>query len=127
MPTILVVDDEAGIVEGLSEGLRACGYAVLTASDGADAIQLLRSASTQPDAVLMDLGMPKMSADELVSSLRSIAPDVPLIAMTGYVDPKVHAQVLRMGMRQILQKPFDLDELLHCLEDLGENTAQGDA
>lgn len=116
---LLIVDDEAAIVEGLAEGLRACGHTVLTASDGAEAIQVLRSASKPPDAVLMDLGMPKMAADELVSELRSIAPDVPLIAMTGYIDPKVHAQVMRMGIPQILQKPFDLDQLLSCLGDLG--------
>jgi len=68
-----------------------------------------------------------VSSDELVCGLRSIAPDVTLVAMTGYVDPKVHAEVRRLGVRQILQKPFDIEELFACLSGVGEPMAEGAA
>ena len=121
--TLLVVDDEISILDGLAEGLRVRGYRVFTASDGAQAIQTLESIDRLPDALVMDLGMPKMSAEDLVKALRAIAPDLPLIGMTGYIDPKVHAQVIRAGVKQTLQKPFEVDELVRCLREVLEEPA----
>jgi len=118
---LLIVDDEAAIREGLSQQLQAYGYAVVTACDGPEAIGLcLRDA---PHAVVMDLGMPKLSPAALVDELRRIAPGIPVIAMTGYIDHDVHDQVVRAGVDFVLQKPFDVDDLMRELRQLFDQRA----
>lgn len=84
--TLLVIDDEAPILEGLKESLTTRGYRVFTASDGVAAIETC-ARMPRPDAILMDLGMPKMSAATLTSRLQEVVRGVPIIAMTGYLDP----------------------------------------
>jgi PAS domain S-box-containing protein len=111
---LLVIDDEPQILEGLEMQLSQAGYAVSTAQNGADAIEHL---SNIPDLVLMDLGMPRMGAVALIDALRVLAPKLPIVAMTGYVDPDVHAAVRAAGVTRILQKPFEIQELLAQLRD----------
>jgi len=63
----------------------------------------------------MDLGMPRMGAVELIDALRASAPNVRIVAMTGYVDPEVHVAVRDAGITNILQKPFGRADLLAAL------------
>jgi CheY-like chemotaxis protein len=64
----------------------------------------------------MDLGMPGMGAVELIDALRTLVPGLPIVAMTGYVDPEVHDAVREAGVTRILQKPFATDELLAAID-----------
>ena len=116
--TVLLVDDETAILEGLSVELTAVGYRVLTACDGPGALEICRGAGPRPDVVVSDLGMPLMPAPELIRSLREALPDVPVIGMTGYVDPVFHENILGAGVAYILQKPFDAELLLHTVRDV---------
>jgi CheY-like chemotaxis protein len=116
--TLLVVEDEPELRDSVSVQLRARGYDVRTAENGVDAITKCKSADGLPDAVIMDLGMPHMSATDLLAALREIAPDLPIVAMTGYVEPDVHAGVVAAGVRKIVQKPFEMEELLAALRDV---------
>jgi PAS domain S-box-containing protein len=109
---LLIIDDEPEIVIGLAMQLTEEGYLVQTAHDGADALEHL---GELPDVVLMDLGMPRMGAVELIAALRKAAPNVPIVAMTGYVDPEVHAAVRNAGIAGILQKPFTSADLYGAL------------
>ncbi len=120
--TLLVIDDEPAILDALAEELRHRGYRVFTASDGAEAIETCNR-MPRPHAVVMDLGMPRMSPVALVNRLHEMVPGVPVIAMTGYIDPDVHAGVVRAGVLRILQKPFEVDELLRCLHEVLEQPA----
>ncbi|HEY2325476.1 MAG TPA: ATP-binding protein, partial [Thermoanaerobaculia bacterium] len=109
---LLVIDDEAEIVAGLEVQLTEAGYAVQTAQSGPEALQIFGEGH---DLVVMDLGMPEMGAVELIDGLRTLRPDVRILAMTGYVDPDVHAAVRNAGVRQILQKPFTDGELVDAI------------
>ncbi len=111
---LLVIEDEPEILSGLEMQLTDAGYLVQTASNGADAMERFREI---PDLVLMDLGMPRMGAVELIDALRVVAPETPIVAMTGYVDPEVHAAVRLAGVKQILQKPFEHRELLGIVSE----------
>ena len=115
--TLLLVDDEAAILDGLRFQLEDHGYRVHAAANGPTAIELCRQEGV-PDAVIMDLGMPKMTAVDLLKSLREVAPGVPVLAMTGYLDPAMHASIIAAGVRQILQKPFRIDQLLHSVRGI---------
>jgi len=67
--------------------------------------------------------MPKLSPAALVDELRRIAPGIPVIAMTGYIDHDVHDQVVRAGVDFVLQKPFDVDDLMRELRQLFDQRA----
>jgi two-component system KDP operon response regulator KdpE len=106
---ILVIDDEPQIVRALRVGLTAQGYEVLTATNGEEALDL--AASTPPDAVILDLGLPGLSGLEVCRQLRewSAAPILVLSAREAETE-KVAA--LDLGADDYITKPFGMDELL---------------
>jgi len=114
--TLLLIEDEPDILEGLSLQLRDAGYNVRSARNGVEAMEIY--SASRPDAVLTDLGMPSMGAVDLLRSLHEAGPDVPIVAMTGYVDPEVHAQVFAAGVKQIVKKPFEIEQLLRSLREV---------
>jgi two-component system response regulator MprA len=106
---ILVVDDDPEIVALLKRGLAYEGYAVDTASDGAEA--LARAREVEPDLVILDVMMPGIDGVEVSKRLRR-AGDVPVLMLTakGTVPDKVEG--LESGADDYMVKPFDFDELL---------------
>ncbi len=82
--TILIADDELPILNFVQRALSAKGYSVLTASDGGQALQLFNSAKTPIDLVLSDIKMPIMDGIALALAVKSKAPAIPVILMTGY-------------------------------------------
>jgi len=106
---VLVVDDETGLRRALAINLRARGYEVSAAADGAAA--LAAAAQHPPDAVVLDLGLPDMDGTEVIEGLRgwTQAPIIVLSARAGEPD-KVAA--LDAGADDYVTKPFGMDELL---------------
>jgi DNA-binding NtrC family response regulator len=117
---ILVVDDEP-IVRGFaSRVLREAGYAVREATDGADALAQIRGAAVDPAVVLSDIVMPRMNGVELLQSLSTEYPALPVLLMSGYGT----SHLVQRGIAApcaVLSKPFPADLLLaevrRCLED----------
>jgi response regulator RpfG family c-di-GMP phosphodiesterase len=107
--TILVVDDEASILELLGEYLSARGHQVLTASDGQRALAVM--AETTPDVVLSDLKMPGMSGLELLTSIRERPVPIATILMTGYGTIDSAIRSMKDGAHDYLLKPFKLREV----------------
>jgi CheY-like chemotaxis protein len=114
---LLLIEDEEPLRNALTDELRSRGYCVLAASDGVHALQLCRGGEVSFDAVVTDLGMPEMSAQDLVAALRQISPGTPVVGMTGYVDVDVHANVFAAGVNRIVQKPFAIDELVRTVRE----------
>ena len=108
-PTALVVDDEANLRKVLSAMLRRDGFDVLTASDGAEALELLSKQSV--DVVLSDIRMPNLDGMSLLKRTMVEYPDIPVVILTahGSVDNAVEA--IKIGAFDYLTKPFDKDEL----------------
>jgi two-component system KDP operon response regulator KdpE len=106
---VLVVDDERGIRQALAINLRARGYVVDVSATGSGA--LADAASTPPDVVVLDLGLPDMDGGDVIRGLRgwTRAPIIVLSARTGQGD-KVAA--LDAGADDYVTKPFGMDELL---------------
>lgn len=109
METVLVVDDEQGILEALADLLREEGYRVLTASHGREALE--RMAELRPDLVLTDWMMPVLDGPALIARIRSepAYKDVSLMGMSA-VDVSA-LRHLYPGM-PFLQKPFDIHVLM---------------
>jgi len=109
---ILIVEDDAGIVSFLVKGLKAEGYATVTATDGDKAIRLLSSNVEEFDLVLLDLGLPGTSGDDVLRALRQRDTALPVIVLTARAEiaDKVHG--LELGANDYVTKPFSFAELL---------------
>lgn len=115
MSRVLVVDDEPQIVRALTINLRARGYDVCTAGDGADALQL--AASHQPDVVILDLGLPDLDGVDVIVGLRGWT-TVPILVLSGRNDSLDKVDALDAGADDYVTKPFGMDELMARLRAL---------
>ncbi len=109
MSRVLVVDDEPQILRALRINLRARGYDVDVAPDGAGA---LRTAAAQPpDLVVLDLGLPDMDGVEVIHGLRGWT-TTPIIVLSGRSGSADKVEALDAGADDYVTKPFGIDELL---------------
>jgi len=106
---ILVVDDEAQIARVLKTTLSSRGYAIRTASDGDDALQVMKSWT--PDLVITDLRMPNMNGVELCRHLRAKSA-IPIIVLSVRNEERTKVEALDAGADDYVTKPFSVDELL---------------
>ena len=109
---ILIVDDEESFRQIYQHGLVSFGYRVFTAEDGEEAFTVYKLHQSEIDLVVSDLSMPKMNGEELFVKLHALNPSVKTILATGAIDLKAKTEFLQMGVRDILMKPFLLDELM---------------
>jgi two-component system NtrC family response regulator len=110
METILIVDDEKNYLLVLSAVLEDEGYEVLTAPDGAEALEIQKSSDL--DLVVTDMKMPGMDGIEFLEQIKARDPDLPVIMMTahGTVDKAVEA--MQKGAYSYILKPFDNERLI---------------
>jgi two-component system response regulator MprA len=113
---VLVVDDDRAVRESLRRSLEFNGYAVALASDGADA--LARIAQQPPDAVVMDVMMPRLDGIETTRALREAGNDLPILVLTARDSVGDRVDGLDAGADDYLTKPFALEELLARLRAL---------
>ena len=113
---VLLVDDDRDIRETVSGILEDEGYPVLQASDGDDALAVLREATPKPCVILLDLMMPKMDGWEFRAEQmkdRTLA-QIPIVLLTANGAPRQRAAALQAA--GALSKPFKLDELLDAVQ-----------
>jgi two-component system KDP operon response regulator KdpE len=106
---VLVVDDEASLVRALAINLRARGWDVVTAHDGASALEV--AADKHPDVVVLDLGLPDLDGVEVIRGLRGWT-RVPIIVLSARQDSHDKVVALDAGADDYMTKPFGMDELL---------------
>ena len=109
MKTVLVVDDEPGIVRLVRDYLEHGGFTVLTASDGEAALRAART--IKPDLVVLDLGLPGLDGLDVTRALRREGP-VPIIMLTARSDETDKLVGLELGADDYLTKPFSPKELV---------------
>lgn len=108
-PRILVVDDEPGVCEYLREFLEAKGYAVTTASSGAEALTAVEN--ERPHLVLLDIVMPGMNGLEALQRILEIDPTIGVIMLSAVDDYKVVKKAIGKGAYDYITKPINLDYL----------------
>ncbi|HEX6347849.1 MAG TPA: response regulator transcription factor [Candidatus Dormibacteraeota bacterium] len=109
MKTILVVDDEPGIVRIVRDYLEQSGFTVLAASDGEAALRAART--IKPDLVVLDLGLPGLDGLDVTRALRRDGP-VPIIMLTARGEESDKLVGLELGADDYLTKPFSPKELV---------------
>jgi PAS domain S-box-containing protein len=110
--TILVVDDEQALREVTSRMLTRSGYTVLTASSGAQAIEIAASHAGPIHLVLTDVIMPKMQGPTVAKEVRKVRPDIRVLFMSGHAQPVLQAEDVLGTDFLLLEKPFDQSILL---------------
>jgi DNA-binding response OmpR family regulator len=108
MTKILIVEDDAGLRQGLEINLRIEGHETLTASDGEEAIRLFHAEN--PDLILLDLMLPKKSGFEVLDHVRRLS-KIPVILLTARGAETDKVRGLRGGADDYVTKPFGLQEL----------------
>ena len=124
--TVLVVEDYADLRDLIEEILKAAGYRVLTAPDGAAGLTLAREHSGEIDALLTDIVMPNMLGPDLADQLKADNPGLRILFMSGHAQPALGTTTLAPGT-DLLQKPFMADELLDKLHEVLAAPATGEA
>src|SRR3989441_13286505 len=109
-PSILVVDDEMGILDVLRILLKGEGFDVTTAQGGKAGLEALKA--NPPDIVLTDIKMPGVSGTEILAAVREQDPETPVILMTAQASLQSAIQVVNQGAFYYIQKPFSNDDLV---------------
>jgi DNA-binding NtrC family response regulator len=108
---ILVVDDDEGMRENLSELFASLGHEVLTASNTPEALERLKA--TTVDLLLTDYKMPGPTGIELIESARQLRPEMRAILMTAFGDGFTELESVKRGAAGYITKPFEADEVVN--------------
>ena len=107
---ILVVEDDLDLREALSDTLKLAGYTVLTAQDGAAALQVMANKTVA--LVISDVMMQPMDGHTLLKRIKAVTPHIPVLLMTAYGMIERAVEAMRDGAADYLTKPFDANKLL---------------
>src|ERR1700736_3423056 len=119
--TVLLVDDEPGVVDVLERYLQEDGFRVLRATDGPGAIEQFER--NRPDLVLLDINLPGLPGTEVLRRMRSVR-DVPIIMVTGRVDEVDRVVGLELGADDYVGKPFSPREVVARVKSVLRRTEQ---
>jgi len=111
---ILILDDEADMVENCRRILSRDGYECLTTTNAEEALSLIES--TPPDMVLTDLRMPSIDGLELLTRVREVAPQTPVVMLTAFATVESAVAAVKAGAFDYLPKPFSFDQLRLTVE-----------
>jgi two-component system cell cycle sensor histidine kinase/response regulator CckA len=114
--TLLIIDDETAISDGIAALLAHDGIRVDSITTGIEARQAITR--FQPDVVLLDFGLPDLDGSEVYALIRQIAPNLPVIFSTGHGDRRILHDDLHDPHTRFLQKPFELADLLEMMVEL---------
>lgn len=121
--SILVIEDDLIISNGLVQALEEEGYQTLVAMDGETGLHMAKTSS--PDLLILDIMMPRLNGFEVVTELRRNGDQVPVIVLSARTDSRDKVRGLDLGADDYVAKPFDLDELLaRVRRHLGRKTIQ---
>ena len=108
---ILLVDDEEVVLGVGTMMLEKIGYQVLGARNSAEAVEIFKQNGNEIDLVLLDLNLPDESGADTFKKIREIDPDARVILSTGYNETQEVFELMDLGCRGMLQKPFSLERL----------------
>jgi CheY-like chemotaxis protein len=114
---VLLVDDEPLVQRASKKLLEYLGCSVMTANNGAEALAIFTGNHQEIDLVILDLVLPKISGKETFLKMRSIHPGLRAIIASGYSMEGEVQEMLELGVRGFLQKPFSLNELAQIVSE----------
>ncbi len=110
--TILLVEDEEMLRDLGVTNLESEGYRVLAARDGVEAVALFEAHRDDIGLVVCDLGLPRLGGREAFLKMKQSRPGVRAIVASGYLEPSIRSEMLKAGVLDTIQKPYDFSDLL---------------
>jgi two-component system, NtrC family, nitrogen regulation response regulator NtrX len=107
---VMLVDDEEGIRESLSGIFEDEGYAVLTASSGEEALNILKEQN--PDLIFLDIWLPGIDGIQTLQEIKNLKPDLPVVMISGHGNIELAVKATRTGAYDFLEKPLSLERVL---------------
>jgi CheY-like chemotaxis protein len=122
---VLVADDSETILLLMRTRLEMEGYEVATAADGQEAVEKLSATGPdeQPDLILLDAMMPRMSGLDVLRKLRDEGSETPVLIVSAHRAPETLDEAEDLGANACVAKPIDFDDLLGRIADLTSNNA----
>ncbi len=121
--TVLLVDNEEGLRDAASEYLESCGYHVLTAGDGKEAIEISDRCDRAISLLICDIVMPKLNGRGVVEHMRKTRPETGILMISGYADDAVLRHGISLDPSCFLQKPFTFQALGAKIRGILDKTA----
>ncbi len=115
---VLLVDDEEAYRTLYEQEFLSHGYSVLTAADGEEAVRTYEHYKDEVALVVTDISMPNMNGEELFTHLVEMNPAVKVIFATGNIDAKSRAEILNLGVKGIVEKPFTFAQLMSLVQQV---------
>jgi two-component system cell cycle sensor histidine kinase/response regulator CckA len=113
---ILFVDDEVHQLRLMQIHLQRAGYKVLTAADGAEAVDMHYRHKNEIAAVILDFGLPKLNGWEAYRKMKEVDPDIKAIFATGFIASQLETELAKQELSGVIMKPYQLDEVLEKIE-----------
>jgi PAS domain S-box-containing protein len=125
--TILLVEDEEMLRELGVTILEGEGYHVLAAKDGVEAVEMFEANSDTIGLVVCDLGLPRLGGRDAFMRMKEQKPSVRAIVASGYLEPNLRSEMLKAGVIDTIQKPYDFREMLEKIRSvIGDVSAEDD-
>jgi len=121
MSRILIIDDDRHMRTACSRALSRAGHAVTCAETGDEGLGKIKNGADDFDVVLLDQLMPGMSGMDVMDQIKAIAPNLPVIIITGSVTDETAAEIIKRGARNCLPKPFNPEQLRNAVKNALEN------
>lgn len=121
MTRLLVADDSETVLLMLQRRLEAAGYEVVTATDGVEVLDAINGASEgngEPDLILLDAMMPRLSGVDALRELRAAGCEIPVLIISAHLDAQQPERMMAIGANGCVPKPFEWDELIARIEEL---------
>ena len=117
MPRVLIVDDEASMRTLVARAIAMDGHEIVTAADGAEALEILSNGQNAFDLLLTDIQMPVMDGIALALTAARDLPDLTILLMTGFADQRERASGLNAIAHDVITKPFSVADIRSAVAD----------
>ena len=122
--TILIVDDEKNIREGLAADFEMDGYNVKLAENGKEAI--MRDLQDNPDGVILDIVMPEVGGIEALQVIKEVSPEIPVVMLSSAGTPQKLMQTLKMGAMDFIQKPYTSEQIKKAVNAIRKKVSRNE-
>ncbi len=116
--TVLIAEDEEMLRELVTYMLSSNGYRTLTAADGYEALDVFKKNDRLISLVISDLGLPKISGEDLVAGIKHLRPEAKVIVASGLIEMETRSRLERNGVRHFINKPYRIDEVLSKVREV---------
>jgi CheY-like chemotaxis protein len=110
--TLLIIEDEEMLAIPLQMALTDKGYKVIYAADGFTALKIYQEKKSDIALVMTDLGLPDITGLEVCQQIKAINPNQHIILASGYIEPNMKSELLKVSIQHFLYKPYDLSKVL---------------